>query len=455
MRGRKRRVRWLLIIPVVILCAVIAVFAPRLEGESPKIAVEGFRPYLGADCGFTVTVSDKGSGLRHVKIVLQAGGRDFVLSDDVLDKQGPKAAGPVMSKKYKVRVEPRRMGIPDGPAVLSISAEDLSLRNWMHGNLAKVEKNSVVDTRKPDVSVLSRHHYVTRGGSGLVVYRVMEKGTTHGVQVGDNFFPGYDGLFDDETVCLAFFAVDYRQDTNTPMFVVATDRAGNRSKAGFYYRIRPKKFAEDTIRISDGFLNMKMPEFDAPGDSKTPIEKFVWINSVQRGKDTKKIANLCRVSDSAIYWKGPFLRFPNSARRAGFGDKRQYIYNGRTVSHAVHMGVDLASVAHSPVPAANNGKIVFCGRIGIFGKTVVIDHGCGLFSMYSHLSSITVHPGRMVARGDYIGTSGMTGLAGGDHLHFGMMIHGVFVDPVEWWDGTWIENNITSKIEAAGVKFES
>jgi murein DD-endopeptidase MepM/ murein hydrolase activator NlpD len=79
---------------------------------------------------------------------------------------------------------------------------------------------------------------------------------------------------------------------------------------------------------------------------------------------------------------------------------------------------------------------------------VVIDHGVGLFSMYSHLSQIDVTQGQSVAKGDIIGRTGTTGLAGGDHLHFGMMVNQTYVNPIEWWDPAWIKNNVTDKIAA-------
>ena len=151
-----------------------------------------------------------------------------------------------------------------------------------------------------------------------------------------------------------------------------------------------------------------------------------------------------------MHWKGAFLRLPKSANRARFADHRIYRYNGREVDEQDHLGVDLASVAHSPVPAANEGKIVFAGRIGIYGNTIIIDHGFGIFSMYAHLNRMDVQTGQMVEKGTIMGRTGMSGLAGGDHLHFSMLVHHTFVNPVEWWDPMWIKNNITSKIEAIG-----
>jgi murein DD-endopeptidase MepM/ murein hydrolase activator NlpD len=78
---------------------------------------------------------------------------------------------------------------------------------------------------------------------------------------------------------------------------------------------------------------------------------------------------------------------------------------------------------------------------------VIIDHGLGIFSLYGHLSAITVKTGQEVQRGDVVGRTGETGLAGGDHLHFSIMLYGVHVDPVEWWDGKWIRDHVTAKLE--------
>ena len=149
-----------------------------------------------------------------------------------------------------------------------------------------------------------------------------------------------------------------------------------------------------------------------------------------------------------MLWQGTFLRLPNSAPRAGFADRRTYIYEGKEIDQQDHLGVDLASLAQSPVPAANGGIVAFTGILGIYGQTVILDHGFGLFSMYSHLSRIAVKAGDRVAREQILGDTGSTGLAGGDHLHFSILIRHSFVDPIEWWDPHWIKDNVTLKLEA-------
>lgn len=104
------------------------------------------------------------------------------------------------------------------------------------------------------------------------------------------------------------------------------------------------------------------------------------------------------------------------------------------------------------VPAGNTGKVVFRDYLGVYGKTVIVDHGFGLFSLYSHLAQLSVDEGQMVKKGDPIGRTGMTGLAGGDHLHFGMFVYNTYVNPVEWWDSHWIKDNVALKIEAVNKK---
>ncbi|MDX9818596.1 MAG: M23 family metallopeptidase, partial [Desulfococcus multivorans] len=232
--------------------------------------------------------------------------------------------------------------------------------------------------------------------------------------------------------------------------ISAADRAGNISKAGFYHHIRSKTFKTDLIQLSDNFLAQKMPEFDdslfkTPPTS--PVDKFLAINREIRSANAQEFQRLSSISDGTIRWDNAFLRLPNAARKASFADHRDYRYQGETIDRQVHLGIDLASLAHAPVPAGNTGKVVFAGPIGIYGETVVIDHGIGLFSTYSHMNSIQVQPNQMVNRGDIIGTTGTTGLAGGDHLHYGMLVGGVFVNPVEWWDPEWIRNNITLRID--------
>ena len=89
---------------------------------------------------------------------------------------------------------------------------------------------------------------------------------------------------------------------------------------------------------------------------------------------------------------------------------------------------------------------MFAGELGIYGQCVLIDHGLGVSSLYGHLSRIDVSLGQAVEKAEAIGLSGATGLAGGDHLHFAMLVSGTYVDPIEWWDPKWVEINIATRL---------
>ncbi len=200
------------------------------------------------------------------------------------------------------------------------------------------------------------------------------------------------------------------------------------------------------MNLSDNFLQQKMPEFQAMIPSlqgKTYLEVFIHVNSEMRKENFQTIQKICKNSSPKQLWEGPFLRMSNAAPMALFGDKRIYRYNKKNVAESVHEGVDLASTARAPIEASNKGIVVFTGFLGIYGNTVIIDHGMGLFSLYAHLSSIDTSAGKKVEKGAKIGLSGLSGLAGGDHLHFSMIVGGQFVNPQEWWDPHWIKDNLS------------
>ena len=439
-----------LVICLIVLLPVVYLIAIKLEGNKPVITIEKPTPYIGKTQSLSITVSDAQSGIRKIWVGLVKDGKETTLLKKDLPSAGIISGGMEHKTSFNISIEPKNMGIADGKALLRMVAVDYSWRNWLRGNTAYLEKEVIIDTKPPSVDVLSRIHNVSQGGSGVVIYKLSEPCDKSGVVVGENFFPGYSGYFKDKNVFMAFFALNYKQGPGTRIFVEATDLAGNSAKAGFPYYIKKSSYRNVSLHISDRFLNWKMPQFnvDISPDSKTPlVDKFLKVNREVRVSNANKLIEIISNSTGKLYWKNSFLRFPNSAREASFADHRKYIYKHHVIDKEVHLGMDLASVAHSPIPAANDGKVVYVGNLGIYGNTVVIDHGFGLFSTYSHLSRFDVKEGQMVSRGQIIGHTGSTGLAGGDHLHFGMMVHNTFVNPVEWWDAAWIKNNITSKIK--------
>ncbi|WP_207682076.1 M23 family metallopeptidase [Desulfonema magnum] len=440
----------------VILPAIFILYT-KLEGENPSVESDLTFSAIGVSQELSFSISDAKSGLRQIQMVLLKNGKEFVLLEKNFSSGGIFGITKVTEDAFKILVEPGKMGITDGKATFLISATDHSWRRWWNGNKTLIEKKVTIDTRPPRIDVLSETHNFAQGGSGLVIYRLSEPCPENGVYVGENFFQGYSGrqvignphISD---VFMAFIGLNYKQNPGTNIFVSATDQAGNIAKTRFPYYIKKKNFKTDVINISDGFLTWEMPKFDS-GIAKSPqisdLEEFLMINNNLRAANAAKMIEITRNTSGVKYWKGTFLRLPKSARKAGFADHREYKYKEDIIDHQVHLGIDLASIAMSPVPAANSGKVVFVGKIGIYGKTVIIDHGFGLFSTYSHLSSIRVQKDQIISKGDPVGKTGKTGFAFGDHLHFGMIVHNTFVNPIEWWDSHWIRDNISRKIKTA------
>jgi len=158
-------------------------------------------------------------------------------------------------------------------------------------------------------------------------------------------------------------------------------------------------------------------------------------------KNHARVRQVCQDSQPGPLWAGAFFRYEGKPM-ARFGDRRSYIYQGKVVDQQIHLGEDLADKERTNVPAGNNGIVVMAEHMGIYGQSVVLDHGLGVFSMYSHLSQIDVQVGDKVNRGVSLGRTGVTGLAAGDHLHFSMMVQGDFVDPREWWDARWLKDQV-------------
>ncbi|NTV58785.1 MAG: M23 family metallopeptidase, partial [Deltaproteobacteria bacterium] len=200
--------------------------------------------------------------------------------------------------------------------------------------------------------------------------------------------------------------------------------------------------------ISDRFLQNLLPYFSFyPLESEqSDIRKFLKINNELRRENHNTLSQLKDKTSPERLWDGVWLSHWNGQTMARFADHRVYFYKGQRVDDKFHLGVDLASLSNAPVLASNNGKVLFADRLGIYGLAVVIDHGQGLASVYGHLSKIEVSPGQAVNKGEVIGLTGDTGLAGGDHLHFSVMLQGIFVNPVEWWDRHWIMDNVTKKL---------
>jgi len=443
---------------ILAVCAIVLVFGfigwflvAIFEGEKPKIQLGPIPVFLTKTAEVPLIVTDAKRGIRTIKVTLKQGTRHITLLEKRFSFEGLFNAEGVHRFETVLSIDPSEFN--QGRADIEVYAWDYSRSSGGDGNLTIAEHKMTVDTIPPALRLVSQLNYVNKGGTGLIVYQTTSDAIKSGLHVGGRFFPGYPSAKSPEQgMHVCYFGIPVNTPKNVNLFLWAEDKAGNISKANLNrsIHIRKKKFRTRKINISDRFLNGVLPYF-AP-ELKDPtaknVVKFLEINQRIRKENGKVFFDLGTDTLPEKLWEGSWLRLKNAATMARFGDRRLYYYKGKVIDEQVHMGVDLASLAHSKVGAVNNGRTIFADRLGIYGLTVVIDHGQGVASTYSHLSHINVKKGQTVAKGDVIASTGQTGLAGGDHLHFGMMISGLFVNPIEWWDNHWIKDNVTRKLNA-------
>lgn len=347
----------------------------------------------------------------------------------------------------------------EGLASVVVTAVRPVLFGWREAATAS-ERSIEVRLRPPLIGVQSQFHYINHGGSEMVVYRVTPADSASGVRVGDREYPGFPASgagieTADGNLHVAFFALSWDQDPNTPIMVFARDSLGNEGSTSFDYRVFPKEFRASRISLSDGFMSRVVPAIlqNSPDfrvdDPTDMLASYLEINRNMRRENDDFIRALAAQTSPEILWHGPFKQLINTAVESGFADQRDYIYEGEVVDHQTHLGFDLASIVAAPVLAANSGRVVHAGWLGIYGNCVILDHGMGLQSLYAHLSSIDVQVGQSVELDDQLGRSGSTGLAGGDHLHFTMLLAGNAITPIDWWSRQWVEDRIMRKIEEA------
>jgi murein DD-endopeptidase MepM/ murein hydrolase activator NlpD len=451
---------------LLILLGVVAagayVYAGRLPG--PSVDITNPVRFVGQSTPLDIVVDAPGATVSSVAVDFEQNGqltrlasREAGQTDAHVTNDGP--------ERVRVTHVIGRDTVPSiatGPARIVVTATRPVLFGWRQTTTTEA-RDVEVRLQPPTLAVLSTHHYVNQGGAEMVVYRVSPADAESGVVVGDIEYPGYPAsgarpagvTIADPAVRIAFFAVLYDQPVTTPIRLIARDEAGNEASAPFDTRTFQKPARESRIGLDDRLIERVVPailagtsEIDPQGST---LEKFLAINGELRRKNNETIASYAASSAPEMLWGGTvFHPFTNTAVQSAFADRRTYVYQGREVDRQVHLGFDLASTAMAPIPAANRGTVVHAAELGIYGNCVIVDHGFGVQSLYAHLSSIGVAVGAMVEKGQELGRSGITGLAGGDHLHFTMLVNGQMVNPIEWWDPKWTEDRVMRKLRDLG-----
>lgn len=430
----------LYLFPLVIILAA-AVWLPfQFEWRAPTIKIKLDTEYIGSR-PFHVEINDKGRGLKEVSISLLAAGVEHPIVVEHYDR-------PVKTKDVAVTLSRETLNLKGGRGVLRVTATDRSYWNFFKGNTVTLEKDVIVDLTPPRIQLITGDRYINFGGSGLVIYQTSPDIVRSGVQIGDYFFPGYKGPLKILDAYMAYFAHPHDVPPDTKGSIVAEDAAGNVTERALHYTLKNIRIRKKRVNVTDRLIERAVVPLLGRGASRGKGLKdlFIEVNRDMRQENGATIREVCSTSIDSMLWDLPFHQLTNSKVEANFADERTYIYQDEVIDHAFHLGYDLAVTKNYPIEAANNGVVAFGGDLGIYGNTVIIDHGLGLFTLYSHMSLMGVKKGETVKRKQIIGKTGQTGLTTGDHLHYATMLHGVPVLPLEWWDGRWVDENILSKI---------
>jgi murein DD-endopeptidase MepM/ murein hydrolase activator NlpD len=447
-RPRKRRSGgWLIGLILVIALSgagvwAVTQFLPQFERVAPTIRAPK-QSYWSRDLPIRIELKDNHS-LQDYEAVATNGQESI----------------PVVSNRFTIPVReinitlsiPKALEnkIQNGGWQLLVQAHDTSLWNRVVDNRAVAAIQLIADKEPPEITLLAKGDTIARGGSALVVFAAEDPNLKE-VYIeagGERFVPN---IYRTKPYYATLIAWPFRHKRLNAT-IVAVDRAGNKRTLKLPFAVVNKPYKTSTIRATDRFINGRITEVARTdprfADIADPLERFRAVNETMRLSNEKRIHTIARsalTTDPITSWHvEPFYPLKGAKRVADFGDERHYYYKDpqHEISLSYHLGYDLASVRNAPIFSSNAGTVLFAEHNGIYGNMPMIDHGFGLATLYGHCSQVRVHKGDTVTAGEMIARTGKTGLALGDHLHFGILVHGIEVWPMDWMKRNWIRNNI-------------
>jgi murein DD-endopeptidase MepM/ murein hydrolase activator NlpD len=447
---RKKKSSSGIIILIILLCVVGALGylynSTMFERNAPKVMLNKEINW-NLKKPIKVKITDD-SGVKFLRATLSDGKNSILLIKKLLSPS---------KKEVSIDIKFPRTGFVTNKKYfeLTIEVTDSSKWNFFSGN--QIIKKSIihVDTRRPELYIINNSYKIIRGGVATVVFKAYDENLKD-LFIKTNFgkvfrpTPFYKkGYY----ISLLAWPSDKKSFKAT---IVATDKAGNTAKNRIKFYLKAKRYRVSKIKLKDSFLNGKITELAEENsnnaENMSKIEKFKFVNEILRAKNEQIIENITSKAPSSMiknFKMNPFYPLKNAAAVASFGDHRFFKYQGNLVSESYHLGLDLASISEANIISSNGGTVVFAKYNGIYGNNIIISHGLGVYSLYGHCSSMLVDEGEKIKAEQVIAKSGMTGLALGDHLHFGILVQGVEVRPEEWMDTNWMKDNIFDIIKSA------
>jgi len=436
------------LILIIIFSAIGYIYlSPAFEQNKPIIESKT-SVYWNLKSKIQIKINDD-TGIKYYKITFKDGSKNIVLSQKIMT---------TTEKELILDIEPPKLDMfyKGQNTILEVEVIDNSKWNFLEGNKTVKNINVKIDTKKPIANVISNSRYIQRGGSGVVVVKVKDDNLKNAYisfndKVRFKLTPFYK-----ENYYVALIAWPMNIESFEKINLFVEDMANNITITKVPFYIQAKKFKKDNIKLSEKFIQNVSATVLEQSFEPVPNELkdiFVYSNSVLRAKNIKTIeetieknSSTQRIDDFNIK---AFKRLRGSKTVAHYGERRHYYLNGEKINEAWHLGIDWASVKKAPIRSTNEGIVILKDYLGLYGNSIIIDHGMGLSTLYAHTSSQDVAFGESVSKNQKIGNTGSTGAVFGDHLHFGVLVQGVEVNPIEWMDKHWIKVRISDIINKA------
>lgn len=443
-KNRKKLISQFLLLAFFVAIALF--FMLYYDGKEPVISLKKELLYTNSSEPISFEVEDD-QVISELKIDL--------ITDKDIENLSTQKFKDTKSNNFNISLPAKLATEKHELVMLKITAKDRSWRNLYIANESVKNIKLIVDDKPPFIDIISNSYRIEQGGAAAVVFKAsddnlkelyIETNTGNKFKVSQYLRDNYYA---------ALLAWDLKQE-DFRAYVVAIDKAGNKNKKNIRYFLRNVAFKKSNIVLTENFLNGKIKElaniYAPKNNGFNALENFKFVNESLRDENAKLIRKLTDTISSVAgedYNINPFFPLKGSAKVASFGDHRFYTYNKHEISSSYHLGLDLASVAKAPIIASNAGKVIFAGENGIYGLSIIIDHGFGLYSLYGHCSSADIKVGDRVKAGDMIARTGTSGLALGDHVHFGILIGSTEVRPGLFQDKKWIDDFIIEILNSA------
>lgn len=210
----------------------------------------------------------------------------------------------------------------------------------------------------------------------------------------------------------ALIPINYYTKSDTYRIIVSYIKKNQKHFKGINLIVKQKEYQKEIIKVAS---------------SKVQLNKKDKARTQKEYDEAIKLYNTISTYPFTI---SSYISPLNSSITSPFGTKR--VYND--VLKSYHSGTDFKAAIGTPIQAVASGKVVLVQDRFYAGKSIVIDHGYGIYSQYYHLDKFLVHNNKEVQQGEIIGKSGVTGRVTGPHLHFSFRVHGIQVDPLQFID---------------------